>query len=128
MLAQDDLARAVLDNAPVNDIGLERLLTGVRTILLDAATQAKSEVSREMITFAASLARQCFINEYVFDVSETERQALAWLRTLGALRARRPRAGVRDPPHCARDASRRCTRSTAIRAFSRATGSSRSTR
>ena len=37
----DDLARAVLDNAPVNDIGLERLLTGVRTVLLDAATQAK---------------------------------------------------------------------------------------
>ena len=92
VLAQDDLARAVLDNAPINDIGLERLLTSVRTILLDAATQAKSEVSREMIAFASSLARQCFINEYVFDVSDTERQALAWLRTSvrSALEGRAP--------------------------------------
>ncbi len=92
VLVQDDLARAVLDNAPVNDIGLERLLTTVRTILLDAATQAKNEISREMITFASSLARQCFINEYVFDISETERQALAWLRTSvrSALEGRAP--------------------------------------
>ena len=91
-LVQDDLARAVLDNAPVNDIGLERLLTTVRTILLDAATQAKSEISREMITFASSLARQCFINEYVFDISDSERQALAWLRTSvrSALEGRAP--------------------------------------
>ena len=81
VLAQDDLALAVLGNAPINDIGLERLLTSVRTILLDAATQARSDVSPEMITFASSLARQCFINEYVFDVADTERQALAWLRS-----------------------------------------------
>ena len=92
VLTQDDLARAVLDNAPVNDIGLERLLTSARTILLDAAMQAKSDVSREMITFASSLARQCFINEYVFDVSDTERQALAWLRNSvrSALEGRAP--------------------------------------
>lgn len=80
-LAADELLRAVLDTALVNDGGLERLLTSARTILLDAAVRTQSEVSREMIGFASSLARQCFINEYVFDVSETERQALAWLRT-----------------------------------------------
>lgn len=92
VLAQDDLARALLDATPVADAGLERLLTSARTILLDAATQAKSEVSREMVNFAASLARQCFINEYIFDVSDTERQALAWLRTSArsALEGRTP--------------------------------------
>jgi tetratricopeptide (TPR) repeat protein/2-polyprenyl-3-methyl-5-hydroxy-6-metoxy-1,4-benzoquinol methylase len=81
VLAQDELLHAVLDHALVNHAGLERLLTSVRTILLDAAVHARSEVSREMIGFSCALARQCFINEYVFDVSDTERQALAWLRT-----------------------------------------------
>ena len=81
VLAQDELLRAVLDNALINHPGLERLLTSVRTILLNAAIQAQSDVSREMIDFSSSLARQCFNNEYVFDVSETERQGLAWLRT-----------------------------------------------
>jgi trans-aconitate methyltransferase/Flp pilus assembly protein TadD len=80
-LASDELARAVLDTALVNDPELERLLTSARTVLLDAAVHATSDVSREMMGFSISLARQCFINEYVFDVSETERQALAWLRT-----------------------------------------------
>jgi SAM-dependent methyltransferase len=45
-----------------------------------------------MVNFAASLARQCFVNEYVFDVSDTERQALAWLRASvrSALEGRAP--------------------------------------
>ena len=92
VLSQDELARAVLDSAPVNDPEFERLLVNVRTILLDAAVQAKTEVSRELVALTASLARQCFINEYVFDVSDTERQALAWLRTSvrSALEGRAP--------------------------------------
>jgi 2-polyprenyl-3-methyl-5-hydroxy-6-metoxy-1,4-benzoquinol methylase len=80
VLAQDELLRALLDLAVVNHPGLERLLTTVRAILLDAAAHARSEVAKEMIGFACSLARQCFNNEYVFDVSDTERQTLAWLR------------------------------------------------
>jgi SAM-dependent methyltransferase/Tfp pilus assembly protein PilF len=81
LLAADELMRAVLDTALVNDPELERLLTSVRTVLLDAAAHATSDLSRDMIAFASSLARQCYINEYAFDVSDTERQALAWLRT-----------------------------------------------
>jgi SAM-dependent methyltransferase len=79
-LAADELLRTVLNTALVNDGELERLLTSVRAALLDSAVHARREVPREMIGFACSLARQCFINEYVFDVSDTERQALAWLR------------------------------------------------
>lgn len=81
VLAADELMRAVLDTALVNDPELERLLTSVRTVLLDAAAHATSDVSRELVAFTTSLARQCFNNEYVFDVTDTERQALAWLRT-----------------------------------------------
>ena len=100
-LAQDDLARAVLDNAPVNDIGLERLLTSVRTILLDAATQAKSEISREMITFAC-VARAPMLHQRICVRRLRRRASGAGLAAhVGALGARRPRAGVRDPSHCA---------------------------
>jgi trans-aconitate methyltransferase len=81
VLITDDLLRAVLDTALVNNAGLERLLTSVRAVLLEGAVRARSEPAREMLAFACSLARQCFNTEYVFDVSDTERQGLAWLRT-----------------------------------------------
>src|SRR6185295_19003987 len=35
-----------------------------------------------MIAFAYALARQCFVNEYVFDVSGAEQQALTKLREM----------------------------------------------
>jgi len=80
VLAADEVLRAVLDSALINDVGLERLLTSVRAMLLDTAVHSRGKVSRELIGLACSLARQCFINEYVFDVSDTERRALALLR------------------------------------------------
>jgi 2-polyprenyl-3-methyl-5-hydroxy-6-metoxy-1,4-benzoquinol methylase len=88
----DELLHALLDSTPVPDAALERLLVSARTILLDAAVNAQSDVSPEMGVFAASLARQCFINDYVFDVSPAERQALAFLRgkVEGALTGRAP--------------------------------------
>ncbi len=80
-LAADDLLRALLEKALINDGGLERLLTSVRATLLDIAVRARNEPPRELLSFAGVLARQCFINEYVFDVSDAERRALALLRT-----------------------------------------------
>jgi SAM-dependent methyltransferase/Flp pilus assembly protein TadD len=82
VLASDELLSVLMDSTPVCDAGLERLLTSVRTILLDAAVNATSDVSPVMIAFTTSLARQCFINEYVFDVSSVERQALGSLRNI----------------------------------------------
>jgi 2-polyprenyl-3-methyl-5-hydroxy-6-metoxy-1,4-benzoquinol methylase len=81
VLAADELLRALLDTALVNDGGLERLLTSVRAVLFDVAVHAKGKAAREMTNLGASLARQCFNNEYVFDVTEAEHQSLAWLRT-----------------------------------------------
>jgi tetratricopeptide (TPR) repeat protein/2-polyprenyl-3-methyl-5-hydroxy-6-metoxy-1,4-benzoquinol methylase len=65
-IAQDALLRALLTSAPVRDIGLERLLTTMRAILLAAAPAARD------LEFACALARQCFINEYAFAVGEAE--------------------------------------------------------
>ena len=96
VLVNDDVLRAVMDTALVNHPGLERLLTSVRANLLDGAAQARAKVPREMTVFACALARQCFINEYVFDVSDAERRTLAWLRTSvrTALAGRTPIAAI----------------------------------
>jgi SAM-dependent methyltransferase len=96
VLVTDEVLRAVLDTALVNHPGLERLLTSIRANLLDGAAQAKAKVPREMVAFAASLARQCFATEYVFDVSDAERRTLAWLRTSAraALADRKPPAAI----------------------------------
>ncbi|MEN3377223.1 MAG: hypothetical protein V7604_2578 [Hyphomicrobiales bacterium] len=83
-LVADALLRAVLESTPVCDAGFERLLTGVRAVLLDAAVNATSDVSDAMVAFSCALARQCFITEYVFDVSGTEQQALTRLRDMVA--------------------------------------------
>jgi len=91
-LVADELLRAVLESTPVCDAGLERLLTSVRAVLLDAAVNASSDVSEAVIAFACALARQCFINEYVFDVAGAEQQALTRLREMvaDALAHRKP--------------------------------------
>lgn len=83
-LVADELLRAVLESTPICDAGLERLLTSMRAVLLDAALNATSDVSEGMIAFSCALARQCFINEYVFDISGTEQQALTTLRDIVA--------------------------------------------
>ena len=45
-------------------------LTGLRAILLDAAAAAAGDTNEDgLLRFCCALARQCFINEYVFDVT-----------------------------------------------------------
>ncbi len=63
--------RAVLEATPVVNLALERWLTGVRTAMLKAA-RADVPVDDAVLTFAASLAQQCFINEYVFSAGAEE--------------------------------------------------------
>jgi tetratricopeptide (TPR) repeat protein/SAM-dependent methyltransferase len=63
MLAGDRLLLALLVSAQNTDIELERFLTLARRLLLDAAEGGASEA---VLEFPAALARQCFINEYVF--------------------------------------------------------------
>ena len=60
--------------------GLERLLACVRTLLLDAALDPTATSRREMLPFACALARQCFINEYVFQLPDVERDGMVALR------------------------------------------------
>ena len=75
-LAADALLIALLDAMPVCDIEMERFLTLARHALLETAMTASIDemasgdetapVNETPLGFYSALARQCFINEYVF--------------------------------------------------------------
>ena len=77
-MAEDQLLQVVLETVPVCDVELERLLTALRVILLGAAASGVSDSA--MLAFHCALARQCFVNEYVFDVTARELDAVGRLR------------------------------------------------
>jgi len=64
--ANDPLLRALLECAPVRTVELERSLTAARTELVRCATSAHASGDDRQLVFFCALARQCFINEYVF--------------------------------------------------------------
>jgi 2-polyprenyl-3-methyl-5-hydroxy-6-metoxy-1,4-benzoquinol methylase/tetratricopeptide (TPR) repeat protein len=68
-LAGHRVLRALLESAPVCDLELERCLTGARRALLEAADE---DGGAHILDFACALARQCFINEYVFAHTDEE--------------------------------------------------------
>jgi tetratricopeptide (TPR) repeat protein/SAM-dependent methyltransferase len=81
-LSGDRLLRALLESAPVRNPILERFLNAVRSGLLQAAiqTEADAAVDEPVLVFACALARQCFINEYVFAEADTDIAQTAVLR------------------------------------------------
>jgi 2-polyprenyl-3-methyl-5-hydroxy-6-metoxy-1,4-benzoquinol methylase len=76
--ANDPLLHALLVTAPVRDIELEHLLTQERRRVLVAGDD-------KSLAFACALARQCFINEYIFAREDEEfRQAMRLRDTIAA--------------------------------------------
>jgi SAM-dependent methyltransferase len=69
-LAGAPLLSALLDAAPICDIEMERFLTMARRVLLDTADEMAGP--GEGIGFYCALARQCFINEYVYAATAEE--------------------------------------------------------
>ncbi|HYM42608.1 MAG TPA: tetratricopeptide repeat protein [Steroidobacteraceae bacterium] len=90
-LAADPLFTALLTVEPVNSIELERFLTCARGALLQLASEQAPPDPADLaaLEFYAALARQCFLNEYVFDCSASEALAAAGCRArlLGLLDA-----------------------------------------
>jgi tetratricopeptide (TPR) repeat protein/2-polyprenyl-3-methyl-5-hydroxy-6-metoxy-1,4-benzoquinol methylase len=76
-LASDQLLCALLEAAPVCDVAMERLLTTARSALLKNCNLPPTDTA---ITFYSALARQCFINEYVFFCSAEEIREVENLR------------------------------------------------
>ncbi len=82
-LAADPLLHAVLEAAPVTTVEFECFMTGARYVLLETASseQAPDPSDLAALRFYAALARQCFINEYIFDSDDRERSLIAACRT-----------------------------------------------
>jgi tetratricopeptide (TPR) repeat protein/2-polyprenyl-3-methyl-5-hydroxy-6-metoxy-1,4-benzoquinol methylase len=70
------LPEALLVSTSVADIALERFLTMARHVLLQAAISGTDTAS----SFYSALARQCFINEYVFYCGDDEMHKAGELR------------------------------------------------
>lgn len=82
----DELLLRLLENATVCDAELERWLTTLRANLLDAVLR-EGAPDDQPLAFYSALARQCFINEYVFACSAAELSQIDQLkaRLLAAL-------------------------------------------
>jgi tetratricopeptide (TPR) repeat protein/SAM-dependent methyltransferase len=93
--SSDPMLRALLQSAYVGDLAMERFLTLARSALLDAATAAE-KVDDAALAFSCMLARQCFINEYVFAYATDERAKVEALRdqVAAALRSGDPIAAL----------------------------------
>ena len=73
-IASDRLLRSLLEATPNQDISLERFLTNVRFVMLQLADGPAGAQTMEanVLELCCALARQCFINDYVFDCSTGE--------------------------------------------------------
>lgn len=78
-IADNPLLLVLLQSTPIRDVAFERLLTALRASLASAATAGKP-VADPILGFACALARQCFINEYVFATTPDEDVQLEGLR------------------------------------------------
>ena len=69
--ADDTLFAALMTTAPVADAPLERWLARARTALWDVAAGDAPDTG-SVTAFAALLARQCLLNDYVFSAADAE--------------------------------------------------------
>jgi tetratricopeptide (TPR) repeat protein/SAM-dependent methyltransferase len=74
----------LMESTPVCDLALERFLTAVRHAMLEVASTvtASTIVDEKVLNLACALARQCFLNEYVFDCGKEELDRAERLRDL----------------------------------------------
>ena len=75
----DVLLGSLLESTPVCDRVMERFLTLARFALLDAVDDRRPSPS-DPLRFGCALARQCFINDYVFAVTDAELERAHALR------------------------------------------------
>jgi 2-polyprenyl-3-methyl-5-hydroxy-6-metoxy-1,4-benzoquinol methylase/tetratricopeptide (TPR) repeat protein len=73
-MAREAMLLALLQSKVVHDIELERLLTAIRRGLLQCAIEGDWQlVDDDGLAFFCALAQQCFLNEYIFALGDTER-------------------------------------------------------
>lgn len=85
-VANNALLIELLVSAPICDVELERFFTSVRKTILDAAISPNSKsVNNAVLRFYGALARQCFINEYVYALTDQEFEQASALKDTMAI-------------------------------------------
>jgi SAM-dependent methyltransferase len=79
-IAANPYFQIVLEQSTVCDSALERWLTGLRGSILRAVSRRQLPADADTLAFCAALARQCFINEYVFFMTPDEAELVAGLK------------------------------------------------
>lgn len=75
--------QCLLIHAQLTDIGVERLLSCFRNdLLIGTAADSLAELDEDRLVFYSALARNCFINEYVFSLTADEAQKAGELKSL----------------------------------------------
>jgi tetratricopeptide (TPR) repeat protein/SAM-dependent methyltransferase len=121
-LADDALLISLLASNPITDLGLERLLTNTRAIVLKTAMETSGDAAADesVLALQCALARQCFVNEYVFRLEPDEAECAEGLRSTleAALEMENPipavwlaAVGAYFPLHTLRNAEALLTRS-----------------
>jgi tetratricopeptide (TPR) repeat protein len=90
-LAQDQVLCALLEYDLLSDVEFERLFTNVRHALL-VHGEAGEPQDEPLLSFYCAVARQCFINQYVYALTDAEAERARQLRQAleQALAAGRP--------------------------------------
>lgn len=70
--AAEPVLLALLGRSSVSDLELERFLTSLRAALLHILMQGGDSRDQGILELCCALGRQCYINEYVFDLTEDE--------------------------------------------------------
>ena len=79
-VARDSLLRALLTSAIIADPALERLLTAMRRLLLQASIAPRATAgSGDLLAFAAALATQCHLTDYAYASSPEEEECVGRL-------------------------------------------------
>ena len=71
-ISGDPLVLALLESSKFFGMELERLFTSIRAGLLSMAMHDDDQADKTAVRLSCAIAQQCFINEYVFDLTEIE--------------------------------------------------------
>ena len=78
---RDPLLQALMQSTVVHDPALEKFLAACRFALLEIAEAApRGEIEDKLLDSACALARQCFINEYIYAADRSEEARARQLR------------------------------------------------
>ena len=82
VMAADDLLKALLENTPAAALELEHLLVLARDALVAhvVASRSADETDASLLHLCCTIARQCYINEYVYHCTTEEQERVDALR------------------------------------------------